>query len=302
MPTTPALPKILIIGDAVAPTGFARVIRSIFGRLHTHYELHQLGTRFDGGAHDWPWTLYPAARGKSVYGYDQVAPLVDSLRPDIVFVLYDIPFHAPYLAHIKEAAWQPKVVMYVPLEAGPIAPELIAPVSGVDRYVMYTEFGREVIETTLAQVRQLPANVDGFRFQTLEVIAHGVDTDRFFPLATTVATNNLNATTERRRAARRHLKIGGDDDDDSFIVLNGNRNMPRKRIDLTLQGFARFALDKPPNVKLYLHMATEGTGSNVLILARRYGIYDRLIMTRADNVRPDLSDAEIGRASCRERL
>ena len=159
-----------------------------------------------------------------------------------------------------------------PVEAGPIAPELIAPVSGVDRYVMYTEFGREVIEATLAQVRQMPTSVDSFRFPTIEVIPHGVDTDRFFPLATTGATNHPDATTERRRAARRHLKIGGDDDDDAFIVLNGNRNMPRNRIDLTLQGFARFALDKPPNVKLYLHMATEDTGWNVLILARRYGI------------------------------
>ena len=293
MTTTPALPKILIIGDAVAPTGFARVIRSIFGRLHAQYELHQLATRFDGGAHDWPWTLYPAARGESVYGYDQIAPLIDSLRPEIVFVLYDIAFHALYLAHIKQAAWQPKVVMYAPVEAGPIAPELIANVSGVDRYVMYTEFGREVIEVTLAQVRQMPTSVDNFRFPTLEVIAHGVDTDRFFPIAVAGASFDPDATLARRRAARRHLKIGGDDDDDAFIVLNGNRNMPRKRIDLTLQGFARFASDKPPNVKLYLHMATEDTGWNVLILARRYGIYDRLIMTRADNVRPDLPDSEL---------
>ena len=39
-------PKILIIGDAVAPTGFARVIRSIFELLHKDYELHQLATRY----------------------------------------------------------------------------------------------------------------------------------------------------------------------------------------------------------------------------------------------------------------
>ena len=221
-----ALPKILIIGDAVVPTGFARVIRSIFGRLHTHYELHQLATRYDGGAHDWPWTLYPAARGTSAYGYDQIAPLIDTLRPEIVFVLYDIAFHAPYLGRIKQAEWRPKVVMYVPVEAGPIAPELIAPLSGVDRYVMYTEFGREVIEATLTQVRQMPVNVDGFLFPTLEVIPHGVDTDRFSPLGMPASA------LERRRAARRHLKIGGDDENDAFIVLNGNRNMPRKRIDL----------------------------------------------------------------------
>ena len=296
MPAFAFPPKILIIGDAVAPTGFARVIRSVFGRLHTHYELHQLATRFDGGPHDWPWTLHPAAGGTSVYGYDQIAALVDTLRPDIVFVLYDIPFHARYLARINQAAHRPKVVMYAPVEAGPIAPELVLPLSGVDRYVMYNAFGRDVIAATLAQIRQTPAG-DRFRFPALDVIPHGIDTDRFFPLvATSTApiTQDPEATRERRRAARRHLKIAGnEDDDDAFIVLNGNRNMPRKRIDLTLQGFARFARDKPPNVKLYLHMAAEDTGWNVLILAKRYGIYDRLIMTRADNVRPDLSDAEL---------
>jgi len=80
---------------------------------------------------------------------------------------------------------------------------------------------------------------------------------------------------------------------EAFIVLNANRNMPRKRIDLTMQGFAQFARDKPANVKLYLHMATEDSGWNVLILARRYGIFDRLIMTQADNRRPQFSDEQL---------
>jgi parallel beta-helix repeat protein len=80
---------------------------------------------------------------------------------------------------------------------------------------------------------------------------------------------------------------------DAFIVLNANRNMPRKRIDLTMQGFALFAKDKPANVKLYLHMATEDTGWNVLILAKRYEIFDRLIMTQADNTRPAFSDEQL---------
>src|SRR5450432_2779033 len=67
--------RILIIGDAVAPTGFARVIRSVFEPLHQDFELHQLATRYDGRPHDYPWKLYPAAKGKSVYGYDQIVPL-----------------------------------------------------------------------------------------------------------------------------------------------------------------------------------------------------------------------------------
>ena len=66
-------PKILIIGDAVAPTGFGRVIRNIFEPLQYDFELHQLATRYEGGPHDYPWTLYAANKGKSVYGYDQIA-------------------------------------------------------------------------------------------------------------------------------------------------------------------------------------------------------------------------------------
>jgi D-inositol-3-phosphate glycosyltransferase len=283
-------PKILIIGEAVAPTGFARVIRSIFGRLTEHYELHQLATRFDGAAHDWPWTLHNAARGSSVYGYDQIAPLIDELQPELIFLLYDIAFQAPYLTHIRSAKWQPKVVMYTPVEAGPIAPELLERLRGLSRYVMYTEYGRDVIEKSLSELR---ARIPEFKFPALEVIPHGTDGDRFFPINAEVDWRGPDADRARRRAARQHLKIDDPDQPDAFIVLNANRNMPRKRIDLTMQGFALFARDKSPNVKLYLHMATEDSGWNVLILAKRYGIYDRLIMTRADNVRPQLPDAEL---------
>ncbi len=283
-------PKILIIGDAVAPTGFARVIRSVFGRLTGHYELYQLATRYDGAAHDWPWTLHQAARGSSVYGYDQLATLIDELQPQLIFLLYDIAFQAPYLLHIRAAKWQPKVVMYTPVEAGPIAPELLERLTGLSRYVMYTEYGRDVIENSLVQLRE--CNPD-FKFPTLEVIPHGTDGGRFFPIDDAAEAQAPETDKARRKAARQHLKIDDPNHPDAFIVLNANRNMPRKRIDLTMQGFALFARDKPPNVKLYLHMATEDSGWNVLILAKRYGIYDRLIMTRADNVRPQLLDAEL---------
>ena len=292
MTTASTQPRILIIGEAVAPTGFARVIRSVFSRLTDHYELHQLATRHDGGAHDWPWTLHAASKGQSVYGYDQVASLVDSLKPAVIFLLYDISFQPPFWAQLRCATLQPPVVMYTPVEAGPIAPEIIEPLEGVARYVMYNEFGRSVIEASLADIR---VRRPEFRFPALHVIAHGVDRDRFFPLST--QSNDLQepeshaAGSARRLAARQQLGIDAPETRDAFIVLNANRNMPRKRIDLTMQGFALFARDKPANVRLYLHMATEDSGWNVLLLAKRYGIFDRLIMTRADNVRPAFDDA-----------
>ena len=229
-----AKPKILIIGDAVAPTGFARVIRSIFEPLHEHYELHQLATRYDGGPHNCPWKLYSAAKGGSRYGYDQVAPLVDQLQPAIVFLLYDIVFQPPFLEHVRKAKWQPKTVFYSPVESGPIAPEIMQRLGGVSRYVVFTEYGRREIESPLRVVRQTePA----FSFPALDMIPHGVATEKFFPLVD-------------KAEARRRMRLDNAEHRDAFIVLNANRNMPRKRIDLTIHGFALFAKDKPPNVKL----------------------------------------------------
>lgn len=282
-------PKILIIGDAVASTGFARVIRSIFEPLHNEYELHQLATRYDGSPHNYPWKLYPAAKGKSRYGYDQIVPLIEQIRPMIVFLLYDIPFQVPYLEQLRKAVPQPKVVFYSPVESGPIAPEIMERLQGISRYVLFTEYGRREIAETLNSVR---AHDPAFQFPDLEVIPHGVARDKFFPFP-----GGSDAASEsiplRRREARRQMSLDDPEHLEAFIVLNANRNMPRKRIDLTIQGFAEFAKDKPANVKLYLHMATEDTGWNVLILAKRYGIFDRLIMTQADNTRPAFSDEQL---------
>ncbi len=190
------------------------------------------------------------------------------------------------MEHLRRAEPRPKVVVYSPVESGPIAPEMLRPTEGVSRYVTYTRYGRGEIEKSLALIR---AEDPRFRFPALEVIPHGVDTRRFYPLG----GDDRGEVPARRLEARRALRLDDEEHLGAFIVLNANRNMPRKRIDITMQGFALFARDKPANVKLYLHMATEDSGWNVLLLARRYGIYERLMMTRADNVRPEFTDEQL---------
>jgi D-inositol-3-phosphate glycosyltransferase len=273
----PAKPKILIIGDAVVPTGFARVIRSIFEPLHEHYELHQLATRFDGGEHDYRWNLYPAGAGRSRYGFEQIAGLIDQIQPAIVFLLYDIVYQVQFLELLRSAQKQPKLVFYSPVESGPIAPEIMQRLRGLSRYVVFTHYGQREIASALRKVRE---NDPAFQFPALDVFPHGVATEKFFPLPD-------------KAIARERMNLADAEHRDAFIVLNANRNMPRKRIDLTIHGFALFAKDKPSNVKLYLHMATEDTGWNVLVLTNRYGISDRLIMTQADNSRPTFSDEQL---------
>jgi len=74
-----------------------------------------------------------------------------------------------------------------------------------------------------------------------------VDPDRH-----TRSDQRLDTTCSR---ARRGLVGDQPDIDGSFVVLNASRLDKRKRVDLTVRGFARFAAGKPPNVRLCLHHA-----------------------------------------------
>ena len=71
---------------------------------------------------------------------------------------------------------------------------------------------------------------------------------------------------------------------ESCIVLNANRNQPRKRIDLTIQAFSIFAKNKPKDVKLYLHMGIKDMGFDILKLCYRYGVDERLIISNTKKI------------------
>jgi hypothetical protein len=210
----PDKPKILIIGDAVAPTGFARVIRSIFRELQADYELHQLATRYDGGEHDYPWKLYKASSGRSVYGYDQIPTLVEQIKPAIVFLLYDIPFQVPYVEALRSAASHTRIVLYSPVESGPIAPEMMQRLEGVSGYVLFTEYGRSEVEKALKHVAYQDPN---FHFPTLDVIGHGIDAARFYPLSSRTS-EDFAASVQRRFTARRALGFNDAEHLESFSV------------------------------------------------------------------------------------
>jgi glycosyltransferase involved in cell wall biosynthesis len=78
----------------------------------------------------------------------------------------------------------------------------------------------------------------------------------------------------------------------SFIVFNGNRNQPRKRMDITMWAFREFQKDKP-DVKLYLHMGIQDLGYNVAELAVRYGFDNKLILSTTSNQIPSLPEERL---------
>jgi D-inositol-3-phosphate glycosyltransferase len=276
-------PRILVAGDAAVPTGFARVMEGVFGPLSDRYEIHHLGTNYRGDPHTYGWKVYPAEIGGDRWGANRVAPLVEKLKPRLVFILNDIWVQHAYLKELRRLKEAPPVVLYCPVDGGPIDPEAVEPLAGVRRCVAYTEFGRAQIESA---VRGQKGKDPSFDFPAVEVIPHGVDADTFRPL-------DAPEGVTPRLHARRLLFPGMDDPGGRFIILNANRNQPRKRIDTTVRGFALFARDKPANVHLFLHMGVEDVGWNVVRLARRYGVEDRVLMSSLNKTIQGVSQQQL---------
>jgi D-inositol-3-phosphate glycosyltransferase len=277
-------PRLLVVGDAVAGTGFARVLHSVLGHLEPDYEIHHLGINYHGDPHDSAWKIYPAKLGGDPLGIGRLPAMIERLQPQLVFMLNDIWVLAEYMDQLGKLAQarEAKLMMYCPIEAGPIEAQTLARLEGVDRFVVFTQFARGEVEQTLARLREQRPD---FVFPNVDVIPHGVDPG-IFPAHDEDVGGEVYSSG-RLRALR---ALYGDDPAfrRPFIVLNANRNQPRKRIDITIKGFALFAAGKPDDVKLHLHMGVEDAGWNVVTLANRHGIADRLILTAQDNNIPSV--------------
>lgn len=254
--------KVLWISDFVAPTGFSRVSHSIIKFLPKDiYDIYCLGVNYSGDPHEYDLKIFPAT-GESkqdLYGFLRLPSLLNFIKPDLIFILNDAWIQQTYLAEIKKFYGEnklPKIVTYTPVDALDHDGDWYGLFDMVTVPVAYTEFGKEVI------LKATDNHINP------RVILHGVDKEKFFRIPT----------------GRRHVRLtifGHDNLHDRFIVFNGNRNQPRKRLDITIKAFAEFAKDKD-NVSLYLHCGVIDSHIDILKFAVRHGIDNKLILTGID--------------------
>lgn len=122
-------------------------------------------------------------------------------------------------------------------------------------------------------------------------IPHGVDQTTFVPLRT-LPDGQVDPAG---RVAARLAILGADAASGvSFLVLNGNRHVPRKRLDATLRVFAAFASDKPPSVKLLLKSSDSNPQrSDLENLVRASGLGQRVLWTDALGIADTLDDSRL---------
>lgn len=252
--------KILCACDAGILTGFGRVFHSLAKYWEEYYDIVVVGVNYHGDPHDYKFPIFPAGSGGNIYGEHRVVDLLNSNDFDLVWILNDSWVINKYLQAIKNSVNKalPKIVVYFPVDATEHNPEWYSNFDIVSQAVTYTNFGQWV-------VRDANPVVD------VKIIPHGVDTSKFYKLSESRAEY-------KNKFFAPYLEKSGDMSD-SFVVLSAHRNQPRKKLDITMKGFAKFSRNKPKNVKLYMHCGIVDSSVNIDTLASRYGISDRLIVS-----------------------
>jgi glycosyltransferase involved in cell wall biosynthesis len=213
-------PVILVCGDSASlPTGVAQVIRGIFRPLHEkgEFQIVQLGwSHRQQQTVQVPWKIIQVRRDKNDpssaemadrHGEVSFTPLVDSLKPDLVFSVCDYD----KATSIQKSAARSKFpwVAYWPIDSIPPLPAWFTAVRAPDISVFYTELARQWAAS---------AGIEG------PSIPHGID-----------PVYMKSVPSDVRRAMReRYFRIN----DQHVLLLTVGRNTVRKRFPVLIEAFA----------------------------------------------------------------
>jgi glycosyltransferase involved in cell wall biosynthesis len=268
--------KVIAIGYNTEGTGLTRVMNSIMRRLADRHEIHFLGIGYSGSIiRHQGLTIYPTnLKGGDIFAAFQAMRMIEEIKPDLLFIMHDIWVFEYYLRLLGPYRDRLKTIAYIPLDGKIINEEDAAPLEQCDRVVAYTPFGQNEFEQAFRRLRDKRGTG---AFPAVDVIPHGVDQNAFFPLPELAGAG---FDSRRRAEAKRRVFGAFPGLENSFVVLNASRPDERKRLDLTIAGFARFAAGKPSNVRLCVHYAIRGNPEEqrIAALIREHGIGERVLM------------------------
>lgn len=261
-------PKLLWVGDIVAMTGFSRVTENVLARIKDRYDIYVLGCNWHGDPSPLQveYQMFPASNAYQTapFGEARIREITEHVKPDVIFTINDCWIINNQWAQIRDLREQIgfKFVGYFPMDSYGWYGCLNDTMEEWDAAICYTKFGAE--ETLNAGVKK-----------PIWVIPHGVTPGQFYP--------------KDKAECRKQLNL----DPNDFIVFNGNRNQFRKRIDVTISAFAKFAVNRP-DAKLYLHMGQKDQGWDIMpLFAREMGRQGldpngRIIMSTPTNGGPNV--------------
>lgn len=263
--------KVLWISDGVRPTGFSRVAHGITQYLPEDYEIDWLAINYFGDPHDYKFNIYPAytPNTNDFFGFTKIKRFAHK-KYDLIFILNDVWNINVYLQEIKEHFNPiPPIVIYTPVDSINHYADWYKNFDAVTKVVAYNNHGKSVIRETCGR-------------NDIEIIPHGIDFSSFYKL------------DEPIEEIRRSLLDRDDFISAKMIVLNANRNQPRKQVWNSLIGFSIFAKDKKDVFFVY-HGGYIDADVNLAQLASDLKILDKFILTNRNRGPANLPDSDLNR-------
>ena len=228
--------KLLLVSTHIHQfTGYSKVSHNIIQELSkkpyiklTHFGFQKM-PEVPAGFRPYPSNVdvYDAAAGEKPlqqgFGYGQLPDFIRRKEPNVVMIYNDLSVVSRFLEEIRK--------------------------SGIPRNFKIWVYCDQVYNTQLQPFLDI-LNRDAdlvFTFSTawkkclkeqgitrpIDVITHGFDKDKFFPIPRELARKQMNLPNDR------------------FVVLNLNRNQPRKRYDILIMAFVEL-ICKYPTKPIYL--------------------------------------------------
>ena len=249
------MPRILLLADAGATTGFAVAAHGIGDRLVTDYghDVHCLAVNYDGDYWPTPMKLYRPTlrRGDDTYGTSRFVELLAELMPDVVMILND-----PYvvLRHIFRNKFDEElllartrpIIAYMPVDGTNqpphwgILPELVGKVPPVRGGT-----GPRLVPVAMSKFGQ--------EFLGGPMIHHGVDHDVFHPLSEGPITIQTGQVITTKAEMREVIGIP----EDAFLVIRVDRNSHRKNYGDTWRALTP-VMQRHKDVHVWFHCRAEG--------------------------------------------
>ena len=269
-------PKVIICAEYLFNTGFSCVAENIAKNLIEDFEVivvdysrtYDFFLKNDG-------VSVIGAKDEDSFGDGRVIDLMQNA--DCLFIINDAWNIDTILEKIKLSGKRiPPIVAYFPVDAEQHCAAWYKHFDIVTFPVTYTSFAANVVKVMSLQFRD--SGISDALMGKLCVVPHGM---------------NLGVYSQMDKLQAREELFKTEKYNDAYIVLNANRNQPRKRLDITMLAFSIFAkkYDKP--AYLYMHSAISDASINPIILAKRYGIEDKLILSvplDSNKLRPSFSE------------
>lgn len=250
-------------------SGFGQVSRNILTQLHEtgEYEITVFGINQPSAFDEWgnirnseyPFTLLDASFLSSndikagmrydMFGKQKLVNYMFANDFDIFFTIQDpavVSFLPEVFQKLREHGKKFKTVIYFPIDADHTLKEWCETARQFDYPVVYTEYGYNILKKYYSE-----KEMEHF----LPPIPHGVNPNHFHPLS---------------RQQRKSLR-SKNFDKDTFIVLNVNRNQPRKDPCRSLAVFAEFKKHVPDSVYIF-HCNPFDIGNNLVNQCKYYGL------------------------------